>query len=270
MHGITKRRRRVTSSWNSGDRSIASQSIVAGARSFWSVMTAPPPGMASLHAIPGAVRADTAEPCRGLEQRGRRYGRAACASCARSRRGSGAVVRRGSALGPSARARPPAAALPARGHGIASPLAHAGGAPPGPVAQEQHPEHEQPEALHDRQRRAEREHQQRAGDDAQHAHEAREQARAHGVQADEHEADGQRQQARQVDQLRGDQQAALRDHVGVVHRARTVEEVAHGHDRRHRGEQRGERGAARRRSPAGTARCAGARAGARGWPWPGR
>ncbi len=28
VHGITKLRRRCTSSWNSGDRSIASQSIV--------------------------------------------------------------------------------------------------------------------------------------------------------------------------------------------------------------------------------------------------
>src|SRR5215207_842056 len=39
VHGITNLRRRWTSSWNSGDRSIASQSIAGWARSNGSAMT---------------------------------------------------------------------------------------------------------------------------------------------------------------------------------------------------------------------------------------
>src|SRR5688572_8047052 len=42
VQGITKPRRRWTSSWNSGDRSIASQSTAVGVRSSCSVMSSPP------------------------------------------------------------------------------------------------------------------------------------------------------------------------------------------------------------------------------------
>ena len=67
---------------------------------------------------------------------------------------------------------------------------------------EEQREHDQPEALDDRQRAAERQDLERAGDDPQHAHEAREQADAHRVERDEDEREREAERARQPEQRR--------------------------------------------------------------------
>src|SRR5215211_5067541 len=54
VHGITNLRRRWTSSWNSGDRSIASQSIAGWARSNGSAMTSLLLRQGSAVVLPGA------------------------------------------------------------------------------------------------------------------------------------------------------------------------------------------------------------------------
>src|SRR4051794_25017667 len=62
-----------------------------------------------------------------------------------------------------------------------------------PAAEQQQGHRAEPERLDDRERAQDRQHDERAADDAEHTHEAREQAHSHRVEADHHPAEAQRQ-----------------------------------------------------------------------------
>src|SRR4051794_15047870 len=177
--GSTKDLLRRTSSWNSGDASMARQSI-SPARS-------------------GCVGESAMSPPRSGGTPGTDLPLCAALTLflARGRMGAafGGLVARGARLrlrlGLGRRAAAAAALLPDLLLGGPRPrLARLPGGrrAVGPAAEQQHRHRAEPERLDDRERAQDRQHDKRTADDAQHPHKAREQAHAHRVEADHHPA----------------------------------------------------------------------------------
>ena len=213
--GRTNDLRLCTSSWNSGDRSIASQSMsppgsgcVLDCRHLSSSFRLNP-----REAGYPAMRAAYASSCARRGGRGRSPERS---SGSGSGSGSGSAPRRRAVAGLLLGGPRLGLARDPRGRHAA-----------GPAAGQQQRHRAEPERLHDRQRAEDRQHDQRAADDAEHAHEAGQQPDAHGVEADHDPAEAERQRrdadrlrAGDPDQLRGDEHGGVADVRGAVDGAR--------------------------------------------------